>query len=288
MGAEFSVNTTTNGSLGVTEYDTTLVVPGDSESVRRCLPAALEQCGYRLLNEQPLQARRKAQGWGLWSNNVLDQRITLLLNLKPAGERATRVTFDYTVDNPMLTQGDQQTLQREAEALMALVRHQAESSTCAACGTEGSADSRFCRRCGAPVAAAQPTELEVLRLTAHGRAAHQGIVSGALLLAVHVLLLLPILFTSPSKHVFFIVVSALFGVLAWSVLFFGLRRLQRTLFPAAEPELPPAETNDPTARVSTAALPLQQFPVSVTEGTTELLGSNAAPTPRRQPDQDTA
>jgi hypothetical protein len=183
MGGEFLAQTSGSES-GVTEHDVTLLVPGDIESVRRRLPEALERFGYRVLSEQPLQARRKAQGWGRGSNNVLDQRTTVLINLKPSGKRATRVTFDYTVDHPWLTRGDLQTLEREGEAIVALAKLRVESSTCPECGTEAIADSRFCRQCGTPLAKSQPSEIEVFRVTAGARAGYQNIVGGAILLVV--------------------------------------------------------------------------------------------------------
>jgi hypothetical protein len=234
MGGEFLAQTSGSES-GVTEHDVTLLVPGDIESVRRRLPEALERFGYRVLSEQPLQARRKAQGWGRGSNHVLDQRTTVLINSKPSGKRATRVTFDYTVDHPWLTRGDLQTLEREGEAIVALAKLRVESSTCPECGTEAIADSRFCRQCGTPLAKSQPSEIEVFRVTAGARAGYQNIVGGAILLVVSCLSLLPLPFTEAAKlESVWIWISGLSGALGWFGMLGGMRRLHRTLNPKEE------------------------------------------------------
>src|SRR5215510_15186416 len=58
MGAEYS------GAIGDTsfDHDVTRIVAGDAESLRARLAGALEQMGYRVLNENPIQARRGASG----------------------------------------------------------------------------------------------------------------------------------------------------------------------------------------------------------------------------------
>jgi len=61
------------------------------------------------------------------------------------------------------------------------------------------ADSRFCRKCGAPLATADTPELKVLRPTAGPRGAHQTIVFGALMLIMLCLCLLPLPFISSAN-----------------------------------------------------------------------------------------
>jgi predicted RNA-binding Zn-ribbon protein involved in translation (DUF1610 family) len=264
MGAEFS--------QWISEHDVTLVAPVDVESVRRHLPEALERLGYRVLSEQPLQARRKARGWGMWSSNLLDQRTTVVINLKPAGEHATRLTFDYTIDNPILTRGDLQTLERETEAVVALVKSRTASAACPACGTEAIADSRFCRKCGSSLTMTESSELDVLRLTAGARGAHQTLVSGAVMLMLVCLCLLSLPFISSSKWENLLMGAGGFlSIVGWITMLFGLRRLHRTLNPAGEDKTLPVESRRAVTAPQTAALPPQHVPASVTEATTDLL-----------------
>lgn len=44
------------------DHDVPRIVAGDAESLRARLADALEQMGYRVLNENPIQARRGASG----------------------------------------------------------------------------------------------------------------------------------------------------------------------------------------------------------------------------------
>lgn len=175
MGGMYDMN-------AVAEHEVVRLVPGDIETVRRRLSEALEQLGYRVLDENPLRARRRGNGWGQsgCSTDVLDYPITLQIGLKAISHNTTRATFDYTVKNPMLVKGDRHTLMREAEALIALAVARATAAACTACGTEASTGARFCRQCGAPNAAAEPAELEVLRLTANSRAAYHSLLGGGL------------------------------------------------------------------------------------------------------------
>lgn len=279
MGAEFiplmGGDDSSSGSHFMTEFEheVSLILPGDSDSLRARLNTALEQLGYRVISEQPLLAKRG--GRNNLSGNLLDYARTLMIGLKPLGEQATRVTFDFTIKNPYgitATKGDRQTILREAEAIAALARVRSESAACAACGTEGAADARFCRRCGAPVMAARPAEVEVLRLTAGERAAHQMIVSGAIILAVMFLFLLPLSFVNnPKAEKILIFFSIISGIAGWLTLFFGMRRLHRTLNPKRATEAAPTDFPRAIPSSHTVPLPAQSIPVSVTEGTTDLL-----------------
>ncbi len=176
MGGMYDLNT-------VAEHEVVRLIPGDIETVRQRLSEALEQLGYRVLDENPLRARRRASGWGKsgCSTDVLEYPITLQIGLKALSHNTTRATFDYTVKNPMLVEGDRHTLMREAEALIALAAARTSTAACTICGAEATTGARFCRQCGAPNAASAPAELEVLRLTANSRAAYHSLLSGGLL-----------------------------------------------------------------------------------------------------------
>ncbi len=286
MGGMYDVN-------GVAEHEVVRLVPGDLETVRRRLCEALEQLGYRVLDENPLRARRRASGWGQsgCTTNVLDYPITLQIGLKAISHNTTRATFDYTVKNPMLVEGDRHTLMREAEALIALAVARATSTACVACGAEAVASARFCRQCGAPNAAAEPAELEVLRLTANSRAAYHSLLSGGLLLlaAVGVALLFFMLDPDAAKFAKRVrVITILAGVLATCgvpLLMGGIWRLHSMLAVQEDAEEQPVMPRRTAPVPNTASLPgppkaaalpphlvsEQEVFHSITEGTTDLL-----------------
>ena len=151
------------------------------------MSGALERMGYRVLNENPIQARRDASGLARsgCSQDILDYRRSLDVGLKSAGANSTRVTFAYTVKgvySGYITKGDRNTLTREAEAILSLAQSRAALSYCPACGAGGVGGTRFCRQCGAPVASADPPELDLLRITADANASFKNIVTGDLYL----------------------------------------------------------------------------------------------------------
>jgi len=286
MGAEFT------GAMGDTsfDHDVTRIVAGDAEGLRARLADALEKMGYRVLNENPIQARRGARSLANsgCSQDILDYRRSLDIGLKPAGSNATRVTFAYTVKgvySGYITKGDHNTLTREAEAIIALAQSRAALSYCPACGADGAGGSRFCRQCGAPVAAADPPELDLLRLTAGANASYKNIVAGAICILTG--LLVPALFflfksDTMSVEKLLKLTALLVGLVSGTGVVFlmaGLWRLGRTIKHRPEQEELPAPSrrafvegaNPPGA----AALPPQsiQYPVqhSVTEATTGLL-----------------
>jgi hypothetical protein len=289
MGAEYI------GAMGDTsfDHDLTRVVTGDAESLRARLADALEQMGYRMFNENPIRARRDASGLARsgCAQDILDYRRALDVGLKSAGANATRVTFAYTVkgvNSGYITKGDRNTLTREAEAIIALAQSRAVKSYCPACGADGAGGMRFCRQCGAPVAASDPPELDLLRLTANANASYKNIAIGALciltgLLGPMVILLQIILSPNPSGdakllHAMAMVLGSLGGI-GMAFLIAGLWRLGSTIKHRPEREEPSAPSrrrfvesaNPPDA----AALPPQsiQHPVqhSVTEATTGLM-----------------
>src|SRR5262245_4987259 len=274
------------------DHDVTRIVAGDAESLRARLAGALEQMGYHVLNENPIQARRGASGLARsgCSQDILDYRRSLDIGLKSAGANSTRVTFAYTVKgvtSGYITKGDHNTLTREAEAIVSLAQSRATLSYCPACGADGAGGTRFCRQCGAPVAASDPPELDLLRLTADANASYKTIVAGAIFiligLLVPMIIFMKIMMYPPLEAAKLVKLMALLlsslGATGLAFLIAGLRRLGRTIKYRPEREELPAPSRRGFAEgvnpPDTAALPPQsiQHPVqhSVTEATTGLL-----------------
>lgn len=259
------------------------VLAGNIESVRARLGVALERLGYDIVEEEPaLHGRRAARGWGVWhsSADVLDYPMILIIRLKSAGEHATHATFDYTIKHPWLSKGEKEVLTHEAEAIVALATARATEKLCTVCGTEATDDSRFCRRCGAPMTSEQ-AELDVLRMAAESRAGHTSVVTSTILslASMAVALIAWVVFlkkgTVSTKGLWLVIgvmgVLTLFNFLvgrfAWQRLNAALaskREETRTLPGSRAQTLPHAEP---------AALPPQHVGHSVTEGTTELLNT---------------
>ena len=254
---------------------------GSVESVSARLIAALERLGYDVIEDQPaILGRRGARGWGTWygSADVLDYSMTLVIRLKPIGDHSTRATFDYKVSHPWLSKGDKGVVSREVEAITALATMRSADKLCAACGTEAMDDSRFCRRCGAPMTNDQ-TELDVLRMTAEARAAHTSVVTSAMLSLVSILLALLAVITIALNStwglkaswiwIVFMGVVGIFnfflGWCAWGRLNGALRHKR------AEPRLSPLSDPIGLSGTDTTALPPARLGMSITEGTTELL-----------------
>ncbi len=131
----------------------------------------------------------------------------------------------------MLTTGDRETLAREAEAIVALIRQRPSSTMCKVCGTENTKASRFCRRCGAPLEVPIPAELEVLRLTAGTRATQRHIVVGFTILALLFLYLVApfVILTLSRRGTVLVIVSWLVFLSGWLTMFLGIGRLHRLL-----------------------------------------------------------
>jgi hypothetical protein len=275
------------------DHDVTRVMAGDAEILRAKLADALERMGYRVLNENPIQARRGASDMAKTgcSQDILDYQRSLDIGLKSAGANSTRVTFAYTVKGVVsgfITKGDRATLTREAEAILSLAKSQAALSYCPACGAGGVGGTRFCRQCGAPVASADPPELDLLRLTADANASFKNILTGAIfilagLVGPALIFLRTMLFPVHSGGAKLVQLMALllglFGGGGLAFIIAGLWRLRRTIKYRPERE----ELSAPSRRSSVeganppdaAALPPQsiQHPAqqSVTEATTGLL-----------------
>lgn len=261
------------------------VLAGNIESVRARLGVALERLGYDILEEEPaLHGRRGARGWGVWhsSADVLDYPMSLIVRLKSAGEHATHATFDYTIKHPWLSKGEKEVLTHEAEAIVALATARATEKVCNVCGTEATDDSRFCRRCGAPMTSEQ-AELDVLRMAAESRAGHTSVVTSAMLSLASIAIALITWFVFlkkgavSTKGLWLVIVlmgtltlfNFLFGRFAW-------QRLNAALaFKREETRTLPGSQAQTLPHIEPAALPPRHAGHSVTEGTTELL--NAQP-----------
>ncbi|HJQ33576.1 MAG TPA: zinc ribbon domain-containing protein [Pyrinomonadaceae bacterium] len=276
----------------VAEHSTRRVLAGDVESVRRRLVYALESLGYTVVSENPLQARRGRQK-DIVRSDFTDHARKLAVGLRQGGAAATQVTFEFAVTHGgCSTKGDLLTLEREADAILALAAEPHAAGLCRACGTENGADARFCRLCGAPNVAGAPAELEVLRLTAGARAGLQEVVGGLFLMLLTAACMLPlIIFSVNPKPVrtgwIFLAIGEFFG---WLMTLYGVLRLYRTLNRKPEP-LPSvgAPVTQALPHAQTSALPPAHF--SVTEGTTELLGANPRerePVPARREKSDTS
>ncbi|HEY0172271.1 MAG TPA: zinc ribbon domain-containing protein [Pyrinomonadaceae bacterium] len=267
-----------DGSRGIsrTEHALRSVLNDDIESVRRRLARALERLGYNVISDEPLYARRAARGRATYycSADILEYPIKLTVGLRQLSPGATLATFDYTVEHfgSVSFKGDQRTLRREAEAIIALAASGTTTSVCAACGTGQTDDARFCRVCGAPNAGGAPAEVEVLRLTAGARAGQHLIVAGAAWAAVSLLLALPFIFLSGKPAgwaAVFLLTQVVAGLL---LLFVGARSLTRTLNPASSrhPALPAAAPRADSLK-EPATFPALPARTSVSDGTTELL-----------------
>lgn len=232
---------------------------------------ALESFKYMILSEEPLYAKRD----GAFSMNVLDCALKLTITFRQSSPTTTTVIFNYTMPLSMVTKGDLHTIDREAEALIALASRSQIANDCVMCGTNNAGDSRFCRGCGAPNVGSLPAELEVMRLTAGARAGQQTIVAGAIIILSILAIALPLIFLGRAKRETIGWVLLILGqVTGWAVLLYGILRMHRTLNPKTMTE--PFQLLDATRSipsVEAAALPPQSARVSVTEGTTELLGS---------------
>jgi len=142
--------------LDTVECDLKLVLPGAVESLRSRLATALEYVGYHVVSEEPLQAKRGGTSFSL---EVLKYPVSLVLGFKPLGERATQVTFSYSLKHSgagLITKGDVPVLAREAEAVAANALRGLQVFTCEARGWENPRGSRYRSRRGDPRVVSPP------------------------------------------------------------------------------------------------------------------------------------
>ena len=269
---------TIDGKRGLsrTEHVLRSVLSGSIDNVRPRLVQALEQMGYNVLTDAPLYARRRARGLARYylSANILEYPTQVTIGLREIGKDSTLVTFDYVLEHPggMSFKGDQHTLTREAEAIIAIAASDQSISSCSSCGTAQASEGRFCRVCGAPTIISEPAELEILRITAESRAGHHLIASGAVISAGGAIIALALFAGSAGV----IPIAAMFGVIIVGLLliFFGIAKLSTALNPC-EPakQMHPGRT---TAELVTPTSPaLNPTPASVTEATTSLLSKTS-------------
>ena len=264
-----------------TELYVKKVLAGNLEMVRRQLIDSLETLGYDIIEDEPnIIARRGSTGWGrsYASANVLDYGATLTVRLKAVGKNSTRATFDYLIRHGMLNKGDRAIIVQEAHTIAAISKTHAIEKMCSVCETESTDDSKFCRKCGAPLTAEQ-AELEVLRMTAEARAAKSSVVTSTLLTTISSIAMFVMFLMNNAglmKPKLFVVIM-LFGGAAFIAgliaNFFGWNRLKLALekpearrqhIPRHSPKI--LETN-----TSKELPPTQTARASVTEGTTNLL-----------------
>jgi len=269
-------------AMGISEHTVIRMMAGEVEVLRQRLIAALEQLGYRVLDENPLRAKHGARGAASYymSANALDYPATLEIGLKQQGKGSTRVTFDYRVVHGHYGKGDRQTLTREAEAIIALAAHRAVQTNCVVCGADFISDSRFCRKCGAPASSAAPAELEVMRLTANARAGHQWTLIGAVILAAGTILPLMMLLmnnyaANPKGAKALLVLAMLLAGFGWWALLAGIRKTHLTLNPRNSNNdgdtAIPRRQEFSASRTNELLLEPDQERLSVIEGTTNLL-----------------
>lgn len=278
-----SVASSSSSSSGAAEHYLTRVLTGEPESAASRLADALETLGYHVFGGEPVEARRGARGLAArigTSNNVLDYPVALSVATKPASAGSARVTFYYRLKHPLLSSGGRQTLTREAEAVVALAALRAGRAACVACGAQASAGSRFCRQCGAPSTRDEPSEFEVLRVTAGTCASFQLTTIGALLFLAATLAAVASWFDWLGRGRAFALAAAALGALGWAGLFAGLRRMYRTLNPteADADTASPHAAQRAFARRATHEIEARERPVQASprEGTTRLLEETPA------------
>ncbi|MBX7219753.1 MAG: zinc ribbon domain-containing protein [Blastocatellia bacterium] len=280
------------GGQGTSSHEVVVTLPGEVDQVRTRLVQSLERLGYTVLEEQPFLARREAQGAATcyMSSDILDYQSRLHIGLKASNQGATLARFSYRIEFPFLGKGDKQTLNREVQALCALARQREVAEACAACGTLRTLDSRFCRRCGAPLAEPAVAELEILRMTAKSSAAFDsilwGLITGLSSFGLMLLASLPNLIQKPKAVVACWIFASILG-LGWIWVVAGMRYLFESIHRSKEQSesrlttrlsLPSRQSVLPAG---TEAEPVESVFPSVTENTTELLEAQ----PVRLPEQ---
>ena len=273
------------GGLGTyPEHHFRKVIPGNIEIVRERLSDVLEDFHYVVLGDNPIQAKRGPQR-NVMSANVLEYDTRLTIALRAVSPNSTIASFDYAVQY-IFSKGDKITLEREADAIIALTTAPLKKSICPSCDTENVGAVRFCRVCGTPIARNKlPAELEVMRLMAGTSSAFIEIAWGLTIALFTLMLTLPmILLAKPKGVIAGWVLLALGELIGAYMLGGGIRRLAKTINTNQAVQLesqPHASKNLST--IEREALPSP--PASITEGTTELI--NSTPKVSRRSDKDT-
>jgi hypothetical protein len=265
----------------LSDHDLTLAIPGDVATVRRRLVEAIQKVGYKVLGEQPINAKRGSSANWDCSLNVLDYPTTLTVSLKQTNDAAVLATFNYEIKSYMrMTKGDRKTLAREAEAIAALTTERSAISACRVCGTQVTDESHFCRRCGAPLVFDVP-ELEVLRLTRNTRGSYQNLLFGMIMFLIAALTFLPALFITGRILPPLFWISVPLATYSLFILGKATWQLHYTLNPKTTKSVIDS-TQSVFRTPPTTALPPAQ--ISVTEVTTSLLDSRVKdPIPRKDP-----
>jgi hypothetical protein len=270
-----------------TEHHFRKVIPGNIEQVRQRLSDVLEDFDYIVISDNPLQAKRPARK-NIWTSNILEYDNRLTVALKAISPASTLATFDYAVEY-LFTKGERLTLEREADAIIALVNAPLNKTVCPACETENLGAVRFCRVCGTPMARNKlPAELEVMRLMGGLSGAEVEIVFGFVIAALTLLISVPMLIWGKSEIVKLGIGLLTLGLaLGGYFAIYGMRRLHKTLNSATPaPQVSPDPHNLIAAQQPQAQQPqvLPPVPVSVTEGTTEFMKQpEAAINPAERP-----
>ena len=273
--AEFIEEVDGSSGLSRTEHALRSVLNSDIESVRQRLIHALDKLDYKVISEDPLYVRRAARGRATYyfSADILEYPIKLTIALRQLSPNATLATFDYAVEHSgsISYKGDQQTLKREAEAIIALATSDA-ASVCTSCGTKQISEGRFCRICGAPKVDGDPAELEVLRLTAGARAGHHLITTGAIWTLVSLFIALTLIFLGGRTGGLAVLILLSQVVMGLLILFWGVISLHRTLNPdSSKTSIIPVNLPQEISTQEFTAFPSAPSQTFITEGTTESL-----------------
>jgi hypothetical protein len=256
------------------EHQFKRTISGNIETVRKRICDTLEDLEYAVLGDNPIHAKRRRRR-NFWIANVLEYQSQLTIALKPISEASTLATFDYEVEY-LFTKGDRRTLEREADAIIALATQPPGSSICKSCGIENDTGVRFCRACGTPVGQ-QPAlpEFELMQMSADASAAH---IEARVALWVQILVLAQVfsmIIFGPSEIVR--LGWGIFGVGEFVVILVLLQSVYhiRRAVLGARSERPDEDVSQSQSSDARRSLPPRPF--SVTEGTTELIDPTQAP-----------
>jgi len=265
-----------NNSALNAEHHFRKVIPCPIDAARQRLCDVMDDFGYIVLSENPLEARRPAKR-NIAAANVLEYETQLTVALRSLSPVSTVATFDYHVSY-LFANSERLALEREADAMIALASAPAKQAVCPACAVEMTGAVRFCRACGTPIArTALPAELEVMRLMGGGSAAQVEISFGVTIaFAVLLASLLMIFFGKPKLVNIGWGLLVIGELIAMAYLLWGLRRLHRTLN-ASQPAQPEALPDAAKVNLATDRDLLPPPPASVTERTTRLIDRQPVP-----------